>query len=108
MELIDDLKKSSVKIIPELEQLKARRSELEQELLKVNAAIERHESDLTKLPNVIRQKKQEMSVKVREGKSIHKDLEKIVGTAKEHEKALADIDSICLNAVKIIDDALGL
>jgi len=49
VDLIDDLKKSSVKIVLELEKLKARHSELEQELLKVNTAIERHEFDLTKL-----------------------------------------------------------
>lgn len=108
VELIDDMKKSSAKIVPELEQLKAKHLELEQELLRVNAAIGHHESNLAKLPDVIRQRKQEMSVKVKEGKSIRKDLENIPGTAEEDEQALADVDSIRLNAVKIIRDTLGL
>lgn len=57
---------------------------------------------------MIKQKKQEMSVKVREAKSIRKYLENILGIAEEDEKALAYVDSIRLNAVKMIHDALGL
>lgn len=108
VKLIDEVNKSSAKIILELDQLKAKRCELEQELLRVKAAIDRHESNLAKLPEVIRQNKQEMSVKVREGKSIHKDLENILVTAEDDEQALVDVDSIRLNAIKTIHDALGL
>ena len=57
---------------------------------------------------MIKQKKQEMSVKVREAKSIRKDLENILGIAEDDEKALAYVDSIRLNTVKMIHDALGL
>jgi len=74
----------------------------------VNAAIYHHKSNLARLPDVIRQKKQEMSSKAREGKLIQKELENIPGTAEEDEQVLAEIDSLCLNAVKTIRDALGL
>lgn len=106
--LIDNLKKSSSEITLELDQLKAKRTELEQELLKVNVAIDRHESNLARLPDIIRQKKQEMSSKAKEGKLIRKELENIPRTAKEDEQTLVEIDSLCLNAIKTIRDALGL
>ena len=56
-QLIDNLKNSSSKIEPELNQLRARRAELEQELESVKAAIDCHESNLTQIPNAIKQKK---------------------------------------------------
>ena len=46
-QLIDNLKNSSSKIEPELNQLRIRRAELEKELKNVKATIERHESNLT-------------------------------------------------------------
>ena len=46
-QLIDNLKNSSSKIEPELNQLRARHAELEQELESVKATIDRHESNLT-------------------------------------------------------------
>ena len=45
--LIDNLKNSSSKIEPELNQLRVRRAELEKELESVKATIERRESNLT-------------------------------------------------------------
>ena len=42
-QLIDNLKNSSSKIKPELNQLRIRRAELEKELASVKATIERHE-----------------------------------------------------------------
>ena len=57
-QLIDNLKNSSSKIEPELAQLRIRRAELEQELESVKTTIDRHESNLTQIPNAIKQKKQ--------------------------------------------------
>ena len=53
-QLIDNLKNSSSKIEPELHQLRIRRAELEKELESVKAIIERHESNLTQIPNAIK------------------------------------------------------
>ena len=56
-QLIDNLKNSSSKIESELTQLRIRPVEFEQELESVKAAIDRHESNLTQIPNAIKQKK---------------------------------------------------
>ena len=56
-QLIDNLKNSSLRIKPELNQLKAKRAELEKELENVKAVIDCHESNLTQIPNAIKQKK---------------------------------------------------
>ena len=81
-QLIDNLKNSSSRIEPELNQLRARHVELEKELESVKAAINCHESNLVQIPNAIKQKKQEMLTKVKEGKAIHISLENILGSAK--------------------------
>ena len=52
-QLIDNLKNSSSKIKPKLTQLRIRSAELEQELESVKATIDRHESNLTQIPNAI-------------------------------------------------------
>ena len=69
-QLIDHLKNSSLDIDPELSQLEVRRAELEKELEKVKAAIDRHKSTLAQIPDAIKQKKQELLAKVREGRAI--------------------------------------
>ena len=81
--MIDNLKNSSSKIEPELNQLSIRRAELEKEPKSVKATIERHESNLTQIPNAIKQKKQEMLTKVNKGKAIRNSLESIPGSAEE-------------------------
>ena len=53
-QLIDNLKNSSFKIEQELNQLRVRRVELEKDLENVKATIERHESNLTQIPNAIK------------------------------------------------------
>ena len=85
-QLIENLKNSSSKIEPELIQLRIRRAELEQELESVKATIDRHESNLTQIPNAIKQKKQEMLTKVKEGKAIHSSLESILGSVEEDKQ----------------------
>ena len=52
--LIDNLKNSSSRIEPELNQLRARRAKLERELESVKAAINCHESNLVQIPNTIK------------------------------------------------------
>ena len=107
-QLIDNMKNSSSKIEPELNWLRVRRAELEQELENVKAAIDRHESNLTQIPNVIKQKKQEMLTKVKEGKAIHSSLESIPESAKENKQQITEVDAIRLKALRAIHDALNL
>ena len=55
-QLIDNLKNSSLKIKPELNQLETRHAELE-ELKNVKVAIDRYKSNLAQIPNAIKHKK---------------------------------------------------
>ena len=55
-QLIDNLKNSSLRIKLELNQLKAKRAELEKELENMKAAIDRHESNLAQIHNAINQR----------------------------------------------------
>ena len=66
-QLIDHLKKSSLRIDPELSQLEVKRAELEKELENVKAANDRHKSTLAQIPDAIKQNKQELLAKVIEG-----------------------------------------
>ena len=102
------MKNSSSKIELELNQLRVRRDELEKELESVKATIERHESNLTQIPNAIKQKKQEMLTKVKEGKTIHSSLESIPRPAKEDKQQITEVNAIRLKALRVIHDALNL
>ena len=53
-QLIDNLKNSSSRIEPELNQLRARHTKLEKELESVKATINCHESNLVQIPNAIK------------------------------------------------------
>ena len=68
--MIDHLKNTSLSIDPELSQLEVKCAELEKELENMKAAIDRHKSILTQIPDAIQQKKHELLTKVREGRAI--------------------------------------
>ena len=53
-QLIDNLKNSSLRIEPELNQLKTKRAEPEKELENMKAAIDHHKSNLAQIPNAIK------------------------------------------------------
>ena len=84
--MIDHLKNSSLSIDPELSQLEARRAELEKELENVKVAIDHHKSTLAQIPDAIKQKKQELLAKVREGRAIRSSLENIPRSAREDKQ----------------------
>ena len=105
---IDHLKNSSISIDPELSQLEARRAELEKELENMKAAIDRHKSTLAQIPDAIKQKKQELLAKVREGRAIRSSLESIPGSVKEDKQQIAEVDAIRLEVLKAIQDVLDL
>ena len=102
------MKNSSLRIEPKLNQLKAKRAELEKKLENMKAAFDRHESNLTQIPNAIKQKKQEMLTKVKEGKAICSSLENIPRSAKEDKQQIIEVDAIQLEALKAIQDVLNL
>ena len=108
MQLIDALKNSSLGTDPELSQLEVKRAELERELNNVKAAIDHRKSILAQIPNVIRQKKQELLAKVKESRTICGSLENISGTVEEYEHKVAKANAIRLAILKLIQDIPGL
>ena len=74
----------------------------------MQAAIDHHESNLTQIPDVIKQKKQEMLTKVKEGKVIRSSLENIPGLTVEDKRQITEVDAIWLKALKVIQDVLNL
>ena len=74
----------------------------------MKAAIDRHKSNLAQIPNAIKQKKQEMLTKVKEGKAIHNSLENIPGSAEEDQQQITEVDAIWLEVLKAIQDVLDL
>ena len=102
------MKNSSLRIDPELTQLEVRRAKLEKELENVKAAIDRHKSILAQIPNAIKQKKQELLTKVREGRVICSSLEDIHGSDEEDNQQILEVDAIRLEVLKAIQDVLDL
>ena len=102
------MKNSSLGIDPELSPLEARRAELEKELENMKAAIERHKSTLAQIPDAIKQKKQELLAKVREGRAIWSSLENIPGSVEEDKQQITKVDAIWLEVLKAIQDVLDL
>ena len=74
----------------------------------MKAAIDHHKSNLAQIPNAIKQKKQELLTKVREGRAICSSLEDIPGSAKEDKQQIVEVNAIRLEALKAIQDVLNL
>ena len=106
--MIDELKNSSLRIDPELSRLEIKHAELEKELDNMKATINRHKSTLAQIPNAIKQKKQKLLAKVREGRAIHSSLEDIPRSAKEDKQQITEVDAIRLEVLKAIHDVLEL
>ena len=100
--MIDDLKNSSLRTDPELSQLEIKRAELERELENMKAAIDHRKSTLAQIPDPIKQKKQELLAKVREGRVICSSLEDIPGSAEEDKQRIAEADAIRLEVLNAI------
>ena len=83
-------------------------AELEKELENMKVVIDRHKSNLAQIPDAIKQKKQELLVKVREGRAIWSSLENIPRSAEEDKQLIAEVDAIRLEVLKVIQDVLDL
>ena len=68
----------------------------------MKAAIDRHKSNLAQIPNAIKQKKQELLAKVREGRAIRSSLEDIPRSAEEDKQQIVEVDAIWLEVLKVI------
>jgi len=102
MRLIDDLKNSSSKTDPELSQQEIKRAKLEKELEGMKAAIDHRKFTLAQIPDVVKQKKEELLAKVKRSRVIRSSLENTPRTAKEYEQKIAEVDVVRLELLKII------
>ena len=66
----------------------------------MKAAINHHKSTLAQIPDAIKQKKQELLAKVREGRAIRSSLENIPGSAEEDKQQITEVDAIRLESVE--------
>ena len=66
----------------------------------MKAAIDHHKSNLAQIPNAIKQKKQELLAKIREGRVIHSSLEDIPRSAEEDKQQIVEVDAIWLEVLK--------
>ena len=74
----------------------------------MKVAIDRHKFNLAQIPDAIKQKKQELLAKVREGRIIRSSLENIPELAKEDKQQIVEVDAIRLEVLKAIQDVLDL
>ena len=107
-QLIDDLKNFSLRTDLELSQLEIMHAELEKELENVKAAIDHHKSTLAQILDAIKQKKQALLAKVKEGRAIQSSLESTPRIAEEYEQKIVEPDAIRLEVLKVIQDVLNL
>ena len=74
----------------------------------MKAAIDHRKSTLAQIPDAIKQKKQELLAKVKEGRAIQSSLESTPGTTEEYEQKIVEADAIRLEVLKIIQDVLNM
>ena len=74
----------------------------------MKAAIDHHKSNLAQIPDAIKQKKQELLTKVREGRVICSSLEDISGLAEEDKQQIVEVNAIQLEVLKSIQDVQDL
>ena len=74
----------------------------------MKAIIDRHKSTLAQIPDAIKQKKQVLLAKVREGRVIRSSLENIPRSAEEDKQQIAEVDTIWLDVLKAIQNVLDL
>jgi hypothetical protein len=74
----------------------------------VKTTIEHHEANLTRIPDAITQKKQEILTKVKEDKAIHSSLANIFGSAEEDKQQVAEVDVLRQKALEATQNALSL
>ena len=60
----------------------------------MKVAINHHKSNLAQIPDAIKQKKQELLAKVREGRVIYSSLQDIPRSAEEDKQQIVEADAI--------------
>ena len=74
----------------------------------MKAAIDHCKFTLAQIPDAIKQKKQALLAKVKEGRAIQSSLESTLRTAEEYEQKITEANAIRLEVLKVIQDVLNL
>ena len=88
--------------------LEAKRDHLLQELSQVNQAIDTADHDLSQIPPAITRLEEDKQKYARQAYQLHKSLRPISGSLVENNQVIKNFDQICLCAIKVIREALGL
>ena len=88
--------------------LEAERDRLLRELNNVNQAIDTADHDLSQIPPAIARLEEDKQKHARQAYQLHKSLRPIPGSSADNSQVIENIDQICLRAIKVIREALGL
>ena len=89
-------------------ELEAKRDRLLQELNRINQEIDTADNDLSQIPSAITRLEEEKQKHARQAYQLHKSLRLIPGSSANDNQVIENIDQICLCAIKVIREALGL
>ena len=88
--------------------LEAERDRLLRELSKVNQEIDTADHDLTQIPQANARLEENKQKYARQAYQLHKSLRPIPGSSADNSQVIENIDQICLRAIRVIREALGL
>ena len=88
--------------------LEAKCDRLLQELNQVNQAIDTADHVLSQIPPAITRLEEDKQKYVRQAYQLHKSLRPISGSLVENNQVIKNFDQICLCAIKVFREALGL
>ena len=88
--------------------LETERDRLLQELSRVNQAMDTADHDLSQIPPAITKLEEDKQKHARQAYQLHKSLRPIPGSSADNNQVIENIDQICLQAIKVILEALGL
>ena len=105
---IKSLNDTQASILRNKAALEAERNRLLQELNRVNQAIDIADHDLSQIPPAIAKLEEDKQKHTRQAYQLHKSLRPISGSSVDSNQVIENIDQICLRAMKVIQEALGL
>ena len=88
--------------------MEVKRDRLLQELNQVNQAIDTADHNLSQIPPAITRLEEDKQKYARQAYQLHKSLRPISGSSVNNNQVIENIDQICLRAIKVIREALGL
>ena len=105
---IKSLNDTQASILRNKAALETERDRLLKELNRVNQAIDIADHDLSQIPPAIAKLEKDKQKHARQAYQLHKSFRPIPGSSADNNQVIENIDQICLRAIKVIREALGL